>query len=225
MSRMYFRTFVNPLKLFEWEPDNGVSNLPENPASADLLRFLCPLDMPPDMSAFKKRYTEVSAMDQGVFLTLEEPTLKENLFGPLRQAKTNYVIGNYVGSIALCGVVAEKVALLIHEISSGNQAESSQFEKLGQKERVRSLKQRGLVDDKSVEDFGKIRGIRRSYLHHWNTPEERTAKLAIQAYASAIRLVLGVMNVEILNGHVRLNPKMRKFLERQGDIVIKEDGE
>ena len=225
MSRMYFRTFLNPSKLFEWEPEFHASNLPKNPAPEDLLKFLCPLDAPSDMSAFKKRYTEVSEWDQSLFLTLEVPELRENLFGPLRQAKTNYVTSNYLGSIALCGIVAEKVAILIHSLSSPSETEQKDFEDLGQAARVNKLKKAGHIDEQSVKDFGDIRAARKSYLHRWQTPEERTARQAVQVYASATRLVLGVMDVQILNGHLRLNPKLRRYLEDRGEIVVKEDNE
>ena len=225
MSRMYFRTFMNPSKLFEWEPNFRSPNLPENPAPEDLLKFLCPLDASSDMSAFKKRYTEVSEWDQSLFLTLEVPELKENLFGPLRQAKTNYVTGNYLGSIALCGIVAEKVAILIHALSSPSETEQKHFEALGQTYRVNKLKRAGHIDEQSIKDFGDIRAARKSYLHHWQTPKERTARQAMQVYASATRLVLGVMDVQILNGNVRLNPKLRRYLEDRDEIVVKEDNE
>ena len=79
----------------EWEPEFRASNLPDDPAPEGLLEFLCPLDMSSAMSAFKERYGEVSKVDRKIFLTLEESELKENVFGPLRQAKTSYVIGNY----------------------------------------------------------------------------------------------------------------------------------
>ena len=99
MPRMYYRTFANPLKLLHWETGFRAPNLPENPSPDDVLKFLCPLEGSSDMSAFRKRYVEISKEDSGLIFSLEEPELKENLFGPLRQAKTNYMLGNYVGSM------------------------------------------------------------------------------------------------------------------------------
>ena len=225
MPRMYFRTFLNPSKLLDWEPGFSAPNQPENPTAQELLNFLCPLDMASDMSAFRRRYREISKMDRDLFLILEEPELKENLFGPLRQAKTNYVIGNYLSSITLCGIVAEKLAILVHAFSTPSKAERRKFESLHQADRINELKQAGHIDEQAVRDYGAIRAARRTYLHHWNIPEERTAKRAVQAYAAATRLVIGVMDVQIINGHVRLNPKLRKYLEDRDQIVIKDDEE
>ena len=187
------------------------------------MTFLCPLDVPSDMLALRKRYIEVSEKDEGLHLTLEEPELKENLFGPLRQAKMNYVIGNYVGSVALCGIVAEKLAILVHAMSTPSRVEREEFEELPQAKRIKKLKQAGYIDEQAVKDYGDIRAARRSYLHHWNIPEERTTRRAMQAYASATRLVLGVMDVQLINGHVRLNPDLRRYLEDRGEVVVKED--
>ena len=208
----YYLTFINPLKLLEWEPAYHAPNLPENPAPKDLLKFLCPLDMPSDMSAFRKRYNDVSEHDRGLFLSLEESALKENLFGPLRQAKTNYVTGNYVGSIALCGIVAEKIAILIHAISTPDKTKREEFEGLGQAKRVKHLKRAKLIDEQFERDFDAIREVRIDYLHYWQIAEERTAERAVQAYAAAIRLVLGMMDAEISEGQVRLNSKLTEYL-------------
>lgn len=100
------------------------------------------------MSALRKRYIEVSEKDEGLHLTLEEPELKENLFGPLRQAKMNYVIGNYVGSVALCGVVAEKLAILVHAMSTPSRVEREEFEKLPQAKRIKKLNRPGTLTNK-----------------------------------------------------------------------------
>ena len=225
MPRMYFRTFINPLKLMEWEPEFRASNLPDDPAPEGLVEFLCPLDMSAEMSAFKERYKEVSKCDRNLVLTPEESELKENVFGPLRQAKTNYAIGNYLGSIALCGIVAEMVALFVYNINILDVAKRQDFEDMYHADRLKLLKSLDLIGEKSRMDFGEIGVARKSALHFWNTPEEGIAKRAARAYASATRLVLDVMDVEFIEGNVRLNPKLRKYLEDRGDIVIKDDSD
>ena len=64
-------------------------------------------------------YSRIDAVkDQGLFLSLQESELVENLFGPLRQGKTSYLIGNYFGAIGLCGMVVEKMAIIIHAINT-----------------------------------------------------------------------------------------------------------
>ena len=112
MTEFLLKGFINPMKLLEWE-DHFPPNRSKNPTTDRLLEFLCALGLSGDIAAFKGRYRKVSARDQRLFLFPEEPRLAENLFDPLRQAKTSYLIGNYVAVIGLCGMVAEKVAIFI----------------------------------------------------------------------------------------------------------------
>jgi hypothetical protein len=97
------KVFINPMKLLDWEPP-PMSTPGTNPTPEDLLRFLCPLDVPADMPALKKRYGAASAKDRDLFLSIQESGVTENLFGPLRQAKTNYILGHYVMRNVTCCV-------------------------------------------------------------------------------------------------------------------------
>ena len=218
MSEGHMRASVNALKVPELDPMYGALT-PER-----LLRRLCSHDVPSDISAFKERYVEVSKEDTELFFSPEEPELKENLFGPLRQAKMNYLLGNYIGSIALCGIVAEKVAILVHAINTPCEAENRKFvEKYYQAKRIKHLKQRKLVCNQSVRDFEDISAARKSPLHHWSTPDDDTAQAARQTYAAATRLVVNMMDVKVVNGKISLNPRLRKYLEDKGEIVAAED--
>ena len=210
--------FVNPLKLFEWEKV-PIPTLPENPTPERLLEFLCSLGLSADMAAFKMRYREVSTKDQGLFLSLQESELVENLFGPLRQAKTSYLIGNYVGAIGLCGMVAEKVAILIHAINTPAEGERERFEQDDQARRVETLKRRSLVSNDSVKAFGAIRAGRKRYLHYWtSTRDDRMAKEAVHVYGAAIQLVLTTMEIGFTNGQITLAPPLVEYLKARGTI-------
>ena len=215
---MRLSAFVNPLKLFEWEKV-PIPTLPENPTPEHLLKFLCSLGLSADMAAFKMRYREVSTKDQGLVLSLQESELVENLFDPLRQAKTSYLIGNYVGTIGLCGMVAEKVAILIHAINTPDEGEQERFERDGQACRVGTLKRRSLVLNDSVKAFGAIRAARKGYLHYWtSTSDDRTAKEAVHVYGAAIQLVLTAMEIGFTNGQITLAPPLVKYLKARGAI-------
>ena len=181
-ENQHINAFINPLKLLEWEK---FPTPQENPTPKRLLEFLCSHGLSTDMAAFKMRYREVSTKDQKMFLYPQESELVENLFDPLRQAKTSYLIGNYVGAIGLCGMVAEKVAILIHAINTPDEGERKQFEQDDQARRVETLKRRSLVSNESVSAFGAIREARKGYLHYWtSTRDDRTAKKAMQVLRS-----------------------------------------
>jgi hypothetical protein len=59
------------------------------------------------------------------------------------------MVGNYLAVIALCGMVAEMVAILHWELSEPklNGQPMSAFEKLGQERRVRVLSAYGILSD------------------------------------------------------------------------------
>ena len=219
---------LNLLKLLEWEPKYRLlfhGHGPESPSRERLLKFLCPFGAPSELSALRTRYETVSEVDRDVWFSIGEPKIRENVFEPLRQAKANYVLGNYLASIALCGIVAEKMAILLHSIHIDDEPEREKFEKKLQSDRVKLLKGEQLIGEQSVKDFGDIRQARRAYLHHWNAPEELIAKRALQAYAATVRLFLVVISVEIIDGVVILNPKLIKYLIDRGVLREGEDSE
>lgn len=213
---------INLFKVLEWDPVFQFRRSPENPKPGDLLRFLCAFDEPSEMSALRERYVEVSKIDRSLSLSLRELGIGANLYGPLKQAKTNYVLGNYVGSIALCGIVAEKVAILVHALNTPDNSERSRFQGDPQGKRVKELKKRRLISEPSKQNFDCIRDTRRFFLHFWITGKECTAQQALRAYSAATHLVLDTINFNYVNGIPTLNPKLMTYLEEQG--YIKERG-
>ena len=149
-----------------------------------------------------------------MLFSFEEPELEENVFGLLRQAKTNLMICNYVGSIMLCGIVAERVAILVHAINTPYETKRYEFQRKGQKDRVTCLKKRRLVGNQSKQDFAAIRKARNDAAHDWAVPDESTAKRAVQVYAAATRLIVDTMDVRFDKGRADLNSKFRECVRR-----------
>ena len=218
MASSQLNVFLAPMKLFEWEEDPTPA-LSVNPTPDRLLGFLCALGLSAEMAAFKKRYREVSNKDRQLILALQEPRLVENLFDPLRQAKTSYLLGNYVGAIALCGMVAEKVTILIHAINTPDECERNEFEQMRQIRRVKTLKGSNLVSEESDKAFEVIRKARNQYLHNWtSTRDDRMAKEAVRVYGEAVHLVLTVMRIGFTNGKLTLAPRLVEYLAARGEI-------
>ena len=218
MTDFQFVAQINPMKILEWEQGRPLPTS-DNPTPDRLLDLLSALGVPKGMNAFKKRYGEISQEDQGLLLFPMESALVENVFGPLRQAKMDYVLGNFVGVISLCGMVAEKVAILIHAINTPDKSEREKFECQSQAKRVPILKDRNLVSHESVKAFGTIRGSRRRYLHYWtSTRDQKTAREAVRMYGAAVKLAMDAMGVGFSNGKVTLAPELAKYLATQGAI-------
>lgn len=219
MSNVQIKTRINPVRLFEWDLGPLDVTLPKNPTLERLLEFLCTHDIDPTVKGFRQRYRAISKKDQHLVYVPESPVLVANLFRPLYHAKSSYLLGDFVGTIALCGLVAEKVAILIHQIHVDDKTARAAFEKLDQWRRVESLKEKSIITADTVVNFGRIKSARKKYLHYWIDPSSRISNEAINAYDAAIRLVLaalGLNNFE--SGKVKLSPKVATYLMAVGVI-------
>jgi hypothetical protein len=141
-----------------------------------LLDYLYAPEVDRSPAAFVARYKEIAAVPDPFPIVPAEPTILQKLVWPLRHAQGSYALGNYVGCIALCGMVGEMVAIILWDISKVSlqgqaMGEAQQramfgstFERLGQERRVDVLHALKLVDD-TTKAFDRLRAIRRKYLH------------------------------------------------------------
>ena len=225
MESFRIPVYINPLRLFEWDREPiAAANLPPDPSPERLLQFLCPLGVDSAMPAFKQRYQELNDPQQPyLYFSIEEPGVVDNLFGPLRGALTSYVVGNHVGCIALCGLVAEKLAILRFAANVVDEAQVARFEKADQWRRVKVLKEKGWIEPEMIHDFGTIRAARREYLHHWTQPGSRVGKDAREAYFAAVRLVLKGFGFSFADGALVIETRLIEYLRRHG-VVTDEGG-
>ena len=128
----------------------------------------------------------------------------DKLVAPLRHAKSSYMVGNYLGTIALCGMVAEMLAILLWDLAGAELGGKpmtvkdedalfgSAFERLGQDRRVRVLDAYGQISVPVKADFDLLRSVRRKYLHLWSQDHDRLPADAIEVYRACLRLVAAV---------------------------------
>src|SRR5262245_11932797 len=107
----------NPLTFIEAvEPLCQVSP----PDCQALIRYLgVPIDQL-DTEKALGRYKEISGKIHLLPFVPGEPRILEKLVWPLRHAMGSYMTGNYLGTIAMCGMVTEMVAILIFELCEVN---------------------------------------------------------------------------------------------------------
>ena len=142
--------FLNPL-LFHEIDDPWASLQKEEPSLEAVLEFICIPGTGSDLKSLVERYREISTEKTRLFAAPYERRILDKLVWPLRNAKAAYMCGNYLSTIALCGMVAEMVAMLLFEITdfhlnNKSMSENDQvsvfgrkFEKLGQDRRVQVL--------------------------------------------------------------------------------------
>lgn len=221
--------FVNPLAFVDIDlPTDNAS-----PDAIDLQKFinyLCNPESSSDLQSLIKRYQEISAGPSALFFAPTEQHLLEKLIWPLKNAKGSYMVGNYLGTIALCGMVAEMVANLTFEISGQNipvgnkhldddlqkKLFNSTFENLGQDRRISVLLGLGLISGEQKQKFDVIKVIRKKYLHFYSKEHTDIAKDAVTVFATAEKLVVDLIGQNIVAGKLVLNAAFAQYLVKIG---------
>jgi len=222
-----FQAWINPLAFIE--VDKPWATIHANQPKLDaVVGFLCPPGMPADLDSLVARYKEISTEPVRLFAAPAEPRILEKLVWPLRHAKGSYVIGNYLAVIALSGMVAEMVAILVWEIGEITLGDhpmataeqkalfGTTFERLGQERRVKILAAYDMIDEEAVNRFDTVRKIRRKYLHVWSQDHDALPTDSKTCFHAAVALVTSIIGQDIKDGKIVLNPRLVKYLEKQG---------
>ena len=221
-------TWINPLQFLEID-EPWASATPQPVTTESVLEFLTTPGLALDVASITDRYKAISVENPRLFAVPAEDRILEKLVWPLRHAKAGYVVGNYLGTISLCGMVAEMIAILTFDTNTvhmnGRVMDEplqrlfygSSFEKLGQDRRVGILRAYGMIDEEQEKAFERLRLTRRKYLHLWSQDHASLPKDAIEAYLSAVQLVFRVIGHGVAEGgNLRLTPAMERYLARTG---------
>jgi hypothetical protein len=218
---------INPLAFLEvdepWASMKGAS------VTADhLLKFLCTPLEPPDITSLVERYRRISVEEPRLFAAPAEVRLLERLIWPLRQAKGSFMLGNFLGTISLCGMVGEMAAILVFDLAelrvNGSILDEqrqrvlfgSSFERLGQERRVDVLHGYGLIDEKLKAAFDSIRTRRRRYLHLWSQDHAALERDAIESFKAAVLVVVSALGFNVQNGKLIFRPQVFDYLKKHG---------
>jgi hypothetical protein len=220
----------NPLRFFEAD----AAWFKEEVASDHLVKYACAPDESAAIAEIVNRYRQISDKSADILVAPAETKLLQKLIWPLRHAKAAYMFGNYLGTIAMCGLVAEMVAILLFEISDpkinnkqmGHKEQSAlfgrSFEKLGQERRIDVLFAYGIVDDAMKARFEVVRTKRSRYLHLWSEKHEQLPNDAVAVYDATVSLVIKVIGQDFQDGKLLLNPALVTYLRRAGVLQAKE---
>lgn len=226
--------WVNALQFLE--VDEPWATACDRPATSEtVLEFMCTPGLDAGLESLLSRYQEISVEKHRLFAAPHEERILEKLVWPLRHAKASYIVGNHLGTISLCGMVAEMIAILLTEISGftindqpmtrANQGAlfGGRFEKLGQQRRVQILHAFKIIDDEIKDAFDLIREKRNKYLHLWSHDHNRIRSDAVEVYCAAVSIVVNVLGQDIREGKILLNPALMKYLERSGVYEPEDD--
>ena len=230
------KVFLNPLA-FVPAMAGAPGGRPSGPTPESLLDFLCTPGVDSDVEALVRRCQEISAEPEPLFAAPAEERILKKLVWPLLHAKGSYMVGNYLGTISLCGMVSEMLAILIFEVAepeingaritetSQRELFGSSFEKLGQDRRVSILCAYDLISEELKDSFDRVRLKRRQYLHLWSKEYDKLSTDAVDCYLDVLRIVAFVLGQDIRDGKLLLDPKLIRYLRAQGVFVSSEAGQ
>ena len=207
-----------------------------DPTLEEVLKYLCPPEISSDVESIVQRYRAMGPPPLRLAVVPEEQEILNKIILPLRQAKASWVIGNYLAVIALCGMVAEMVAIFLWELE-GEKLEAltkedqkryfrktfeteeeleEGFELFGQKERVKLLLKYRLINPDTKSLFDEIRETRRKYLHLLSQDHDSLVDDAINVFHNAKSLVEIAVGAEgFQDGKVILSDRLLEYLKRQ----------
>lgn len=228
-----FKGWINPLIFTDLELAPSIKGKDLAIRSEDVLNFICTPGISPNLEDLIERYHKIAKEARRLIAVPNEENILNKLIWPLRNAIGCYMVGNYIGTISLCGMVAEMVSILLFEISNirinGQLLDEekermlfgSKFERLGQEKRVKGLRACDLIDNKLKEKFDNIRAIRRKYLHLYSADYSNIACDAIKVFEEAIKIVEIIIGQGVKNGVIMLNPNLIKYLKARGIVYDK----
>jgi len=223
-----FKGWINPLIFTDLELVPLVEGKDMSVSLENVLNFISAPGISSNLEDLINRYNKIGKEAKRLIVVPNEENILTKLIWPLRNAIGCYMVGNYIGTISLCGMVAEMVSILLFEISNiqingqllDEEKEKmlfgSKFEKLSQDKRIKGLRACDLINDELKEKFDNIRAIRRKYLHLYSTDHSDIACDAVNIFEAAIKIVEVIIGQGVEKGAVMLNPNLIKYLEARG---------
>ncbi len=225
MKDKRFDISLNPLLFTEF--DNFIKMDPNSVPFDTILGFLCWPGSKIDLASLHERYNKITRECNQLVYAPVENTILDKIVWPLRQAKANFVLANFMGTISLCGYVAEMMSVLIYDMANvqlnGNTITEKQerllfgskFERLGQDKRINLLLVINLIDEEVKSKLDDIKGIRKQYLHFLSKSDSNSEDDAIKIFKNTVDVLIYIIGQEIEGKKLKLNENMYRYLKRK----------
>lgn len=216
---------LNPLVLFNLE-FAGKTKI-DLTHSDTLLTDICWDSSARTLSDLQARYLELREINTGFHMAPVEKWIQSKVVAPLRQAMANYILSNYLSTIALCGMAAEMIAMLIYdmlhelresipEVDRSKLIPFAQFERKGQKGRVDHIMRMQCIPINLRVPFDTVREVRRSYLHFYTKDISDLKRDALKCYRACCVLVSSILPHHFTGQGFQLSPALLEYLKKKG---------
>ena len=214
------KMYVNPLAFVPVDlsnPDGSTDKL----TVEEVLGFLGPPGTRAHIDSLVERYRELGPVPMGLRIIPAEQGILARIAWPLREARASYTVGNHLSVIALCGIVAEMVAIFLWKLTGLKIDEKrlfgTKFESLTQYRRTEVLLVCKVITQETKGSFDKIRSIRNRYLHNWSADYDvlqTEARGAIQEAVLLVEIAIGAEGFQ--DGVVIEREGLREYFDREG---------
>ncbi len=142
----------------------------------------------------------------------------------LKGAITDFVVRNYNGTVALCGLVAELMANFLLDVWNNTVTtipldERAQtgifgktFDDLSQKRRLDLLFELGVIDSSTKSYFETIRKIRNRYVHSYTIDLKDLEKDAWKIFRQTNKMLEQTIGMEISDKKLLMNGHISEYL-------------
>ncbi|MBU0509866.1 hypothetical protein KKH27_13670 [bacterium] len=175
-------------------------------SSKDILDYYSGIDESYNRSSVEARYNDLVHVDGSIFALPKHDRFLATFAIPLKFAKVNYLLGNYQGTIALCGFIGEMCTVFIYDFAhwcskrkNGRKYDIpiQSFERKGQKSRVEKLTSFGLINEAYAKSFTRLNDIRNEHVHGYRIFSKELQHDAKEAYGLAVRILLVAIGQQI----------------------------
>lgn len=177
----------------------------------------------------QERYKKIQKIRTQLWTLPLTKDIAEKIAEPLNNIVTSYSIGNYLGTIAICGMLSEMSILLLYDIIcylhdnnhkkfNENPVKYEEFEKLGQAKREKEIK-KFIANQKIIEISKSLRNIRRKYLHFFKIDYKDIQSDALKAFdyiIQMLKIITGLSLNSTTPGEISLHPDFRLYIRQFG---------
>lgn len=171
------------------------------PRDREILSFLCGTNESFDDDEFISRYKETMKFDGNILVVPADKLFVERFVNPLKFAKTNYVMGNYLGTISMIGAFAEMMTVFFCDLADKmfegkewidkiDPKGVESFDRKGQERRINALLSAEVITDSLSAILEEIRQVRNRYVHSFLASHDGIRKDALRSYDLGLQLYI-----------------------------------
>ena len=226
MEEKYYHITFNPTAFDDFE--KAYIKDKQNINSNTIFGAFCWPQIDYSIDAIYKRYKELDNNEIKIKVVLAEKELLDKFIWPLRQAKVTYMLGNFLGTIALCGFISEMIIQFIYKVSevrinknpitleNENDLFGDTFERLHSQDRcIRILNILDIIDDKFKEKCLFIKDTRNKHIHSYYEQHDKIQNYAKRVYIDTTYITSIIMGQDISKNGIILKEHIIKYLKQK----------